>query len=91
MKITVRESKVKPEFRAGDYFISYDGAYLRKIELLEDGRYAIVDPITGDKSATTTSSPQEIAEIYVETNGPIEKLKVVEIVVEKTGEILEVE
>jgi intein-encoded DNA endonuclease-like protein len=94
MKITVRENKnkVKPEFFVDDYFLSYNGKYLRKIEKLEDDTFAVVNPESGVKAMSKTAlSAQEVAEIYAKTNGPIEKVKVVEIIVEKTGEILEVE
>lgn len=88
MKITFTDSsKQDAVFNVGDYFISSYGD-LRQIVLINNF-FHIIDPRKGTKPITkSANSIDDLLTTYTGSNGPIMKVELKEMVIEKTNRFL---
>lgn len=78
-----------PKFECGDYFITDSGA-VRQIIQGPSG-YMVVDPEKGQwVTAIIENTPNKVIKEYVRVNGSVEKVKLKELILNKTNEIIKV-
>lgn len=93
MKVTLNESNVKkiPRFQIGDYFRRTTDDFIRQIVHAEGGHPVLINPLNGELAYGNKEelSLNALMQNYVKNNGAVEKLNSIELILGKTGEILE--